>query len=142
MEPMDTRRVEELLTRCHSVLPPSLKELPSILKRYPLLTIFAVIFVIISALPLLFFIVFALSSFIFLLIGFLLVEGTILAFGTCVLASALLFATVAALGISGTVWVVGFVFSNWRQLAKECTEYIDTQLAKYLTVDSSEKKTT
>jgi hypothetical protein len=27
-------------------------------------------------------------------------------------------------------------------LAKECTEYIDTQLAKYLTVDSSEKKTT
>ena len=140
MEPIDTRGVEELLTRYHSMLPPSLQELPTILKRNPPLTIFTLIFAIISALPLLIFVAFALCSFIFLLIGFLLVEGTLLAFGTCVLVSALFFTTVAALGISATVWVVGFVISNWGQFVKDCGEYMDTQLAKYLTVDSSEKR--
>jgi pheromone shutdown protein TraB len=137
MEPIDTRRVEEILTKCHSVLPPSLKELPTILKRHPTLTVFALIFTIISALPLFVFIGFAVGSFLFLLIAFLLVEGTLLAFGSCVLISALFFATVAALGISVTVCIVGFMFSNWGQFIKESGEYIDAQLAKYLT--SSEK---
>jgi pheromone shutdown protein TraB len=133
MEPIDTRRVEEILTKCHSVLPPSLKELPTTLKRHPTLTVFALIFTIISALPLFVFIGFAVGSFLFLLIAFLLVEGTLLAFGSCVLISALFFATVAALGISVTVCIVGFMFSNWGQFIKESGEYIDAQLAKYLT---------
>ena len=140
MEPIDTRRVDEMLTKCQYVLPQSLKELPAILQSHPPLTIFTLIFTMISALPLLVFIGFALSSFLFLLITFLLVEGTLLAFGTCILISALFFATLAAFGVSVTLWIVGFVFSNWGHLIKESGEYIDAQLAKYLTVESSEKR--
>ena len=140
MEETDTKSVEELITRCHGVLPASIKELPTIIQRYPPLAIFTVIFTIISALPLLVFIVFALSSFLFLLVAFLLVEGTLLAFGTCVLASVLLFAAFAALGVAATVFVVGFVLSNWRQMVKDCGQYVDSQLAKYVAVDSSEKR--
>ena len=132
----NTNSVEELFTRYQSVLPSSLKEVPTILKCHPPLTIFALIFAIISALPLLIFIGFAVFSFVFLLVGFLLVEGTLLAFGTCILISTLFFAIVAALGISATVWIVGFALSNWRQLIKECSEYLDTQLTKYLSEDT------
>ena len=140
MEQTDTKSVEELLTKCHAMLPPSVQELPTRIKRYPPLTVFTVIFSVISSLPLLVFVAFALSTFIFLLIGFLLVEGTLLAFGICILATALFFAAIAALGVTATVCVVGFVLSNWRQMVKECSEYVDSQLTKYVALDLSQKK--
>lgn len=139
MDQTDTTRVEELLTRYQPILPSCLQDLPNIFKRYPSLTIFMLIFGIISSVPFLLFIMFALSSFIFLLIGFLLVEGTLLAFATCILLPALFFATVAAIGISATFFIVGFTFSNWRQLVKECGDYIDTQLKIYQREQVSEK---
>ena len=136
----DTGGVEELINQCHAALSPRLQQLPVMLKRYPPLTAFAVIFALISALPLLVFVCFAFGTFIVMLVGFLLVEGTLLAFGICILMSALFFTAVAALGISATFWVLGFLASNWRELLNECHRYVDSQLAKHLAVEEAEKR--
>ena len=76
----------------------------------------------------------------FFSVVFLLVEGTLLAFGTCILISALFFATIAALGISGAFWIAGFLVSNWRHWANELAGYVDAHLNKNLDLNLNEKK--
>ena len=99
--------------------------LPEPLNNHPGLTMFLFVFTLISGVPFLIFLCFAVGSFVFMFISFVLIEGTLLALGTCVLASVLFVATFIALVVSmslGTIWLVG---TRWQEIMTECQKFID-----------------
>lgn len=87
-------------------------------QRRPRTITFAVLFAIISFTPMCVFIVFALSSFLFFAMVFLLLEGTFLVFGLLLLFMVLFSAGIVALGMSIVVWAVKNVVKNWTEWLK------------------------
>lgn len=136
----DPKGVEELLKKWDSNLPTSLKDLPVILNYHPVIAIFILVFILIASVPFILFTCFALGSFAFMIISVVLIEGTLLAFGTCILASALFFATLAAFGVSLTLGMIWFLFTNWRQLMRECQQLLHNQVKAHLTLPEKEMK--
>ena len=125
---LNAQRVEELLEKWRTNIPSSLDQLPVILKCHPAIAVFLFIFTMMASMPFLLFMCFALGSFSVTFISFVLVEGTLLALGTCVLAPILFFIAVTAITISlsfGTLW---FILTSCRPLVGKWQQFLDNQI--------------
>lgn len=76
-------------------------------REHPIVTIFLMVTIAMCAVPVVLFGIFVVGSIMFSFLGFLFVEGTVLAVGTIILGGVLFFAALLAIGVSAFV-VVGY----------------------------------